>query len=176
MESSGENYFSILGLDISIDITDAQLRKAYLECSKKSHPDMNPYFSRNEARDYSALINRAYQTLKDPISRAKYLLSLRGYPSDASPDNATLAVFLELNLEIEEAIQQKNSKKLTDLVLDIQENIEKNLSVVKAVLSGNLVPDYALATKKISEITYLLRMREKIATFATWKMPGWRNW
>jgi molecular chaperone HscB len=94
----------------------AVLEQEFHRLSRRLHPDRFARASQNE-RDWSladtALLNDAYRTLKDPISRTQYLLKLHGAeigeehagkgrqdPSRAPAD--LLEEVFDLNMQIEE--------------------------------------------------------------------------
>lgn len=72
-------YFEILTLNQDYKIDLADLESRYLAASKNYHPDfLNPADSNLENLKLSALVNQAYNTLKNPFLRAEYLLKLEG--------------------------------------------------------------------------------------------------
>ncbi|KFY90493.1 hypothetical protein V500_05160, partial [Pseudogymnoascus sp. VKM F-4518 (FW-2643)] len=54
------------------------LRREYLRLQATAHPDVNSGSSKARAEAASAVINDAYTTLRDPLRRAEYILSLHG--------------------------------------------------------------------------------------------------
>jgi molecular chaperone HscB len=82
----GQNHFARLGLPRSFDVDAGDLDKRYFAFQRNLHPDR---FARKTAREralaesQSASLNQAYETLKDPLRRAGYLLELAGRPSAA---------------------------------------------------------------------------------------------
>jgi len=55
------------------------------------------------AADQSSLLNRAFETLKDPLKRAEYLLALRGHPIN---EEDTLYAQQELLMDVMEVRQE----------------------------------------------------------------------
>ena len=90
----------ILGIDLGT------LEKTFHQLSREYHPD---YFStasaseKNKAVRMTALLNDAYRTLRHPVRRVEYLLSLYGFKSDGSkvPQALLMEVF-EINEQLEE--------------------------------------------------------------------------
>src|SRR5215471_9837886 len=93
-------WFKILGLDL------AAFEKTFHELSRKYHLD---YFSivvlveKTQVVRMTALLNDAYRTLRHPVRRVEYLLSLYGLKSDGSkvPQSLLMEVF-EINEQLEE--------------------------------------------------------------------------
>ena len=67
--SSKSDYFSILGL--SKDFDDSDLKKAFRREARKWHPDLNKNDINAEER--FKLINEAYEYLRDPRNRSKFI-------------------------------------------------------------------------------------------------------
>lgn len=112
---AGTDYFAFLGLEKRLQIDEATLEKMFYALSRQFHPDyfMNASEEERQASlDRSAMLNAAYRTLRDPVQRAKYLLTLEGYKEaekKAPPD--LLEEVFELNMQIEEL---KAAKKMGD--------------------------------------------------------------
>ena len=75
------NYFELFHLAPSFALDTDQLAVQYRQLQQQYHPDR--YATASEAERLQALqqasdVNAAYQTLKDPLSRAEYLLMLQG--------------------------------------------------------------------------------------------------
>jgi molecular chaperone HscB len=82
----GQDHFARLGLPRSFEIDAANLDKRYFAFQRNLHPDRfarKPARERALAESQSASLNQAYETLKDPLRRAGYLLELAGRPSAA---------------------------------------------------------------------------------------------
>src|SRR3990172_3147008 len=76
---SGEvSHYTVLGYDrdiLNIDLVD--LEKRFFELSKKFHPDRFANKTSLEiqlSHDRSSAVNNAYRALKNPVTRAKYLV------------------------------------------------------------------------------------------------------
>lgn len=75
------NYFELFHLAPSFVLDASQLAVQYRQLQQQYHPDR--YAAASDAERLQALqqasdVNAAYQTLKDPLSRAEYLLMLQG--------------------------------------------------------------------------------------------------
>ena len=109
------DYFTFLGLPRKLLLDVAELEKSFYALSRQFHPDFFMNASpeeRQASMERSSLLNDAYRTLRDPISRTLYLLSLEGYKEaekKAPPD--LLEEVFELNMQIEEI---KAAKKMGD--------------------------------------------------------------
>jgi molecular chaperone HscB len=77
----GSDYFSVFGLKPRLNLDLAFLEKEFHRLSRRLHPDRFARAAENE-KEWSladtALLNDAYRTLKDPVTRTEYLLKLHG--------------------------------------------------------------------------------------------------
>jgi molecular chaperone HscB len=77
----GGDYFQVFGLQRGFEIDLAALETEFHRLSRRVHPDRFARATESE-RQFSladtALLNDAYRTLKDPLSRTEYLLKLEG--------------------------------------------------------------------------------------------------
>jgi molecular chaperone HscB len=104
------NFFALLQLPVSFELDDTLLYKNYLQAQKQVHPDQFVQASEAEKRiamQWSSLINEAYQTLKNSLNRANYLLKLQG---NEVAHNATLNdhQFLFKQIELREKLEELN--------------------------------------------------------------------
>jgi molecular chaperone HscB len=102
------DHYERLGLPRRFSIDAAELERAYLARSRAVHPDYHRTGSEADlaaSLELSADLNDAYNTLRDPFSRAEYLMKLEGGPSAAEQKQmppAFLAEMLEARERIEE--------------------------------------------------------------------------
>ena len=78
---SDTDYFTVLGLPRRPVLDEAALSETYYELSRGLHPDLHETGTPEEQRaslTNTALLNRAYRTLRDPVSRGRYWLGLHG--------------------------------------------------------------------------------------------------
>ena len=83
-----QSFFALFGLDERFDVDEKALEEAYVLLQKQFHPDRYaslPDHERRAATQWSMRINEGYQTLKDQLSRAIYLLSIRGVELEGKP-------------------------------------------------------------------------------------------
>ncbi len=71
------DYFTLFGIEPQLNIDLARLEAAFYELSRKFHPDFYQKKSSEEqaiSLENSAILNKSYRTLKDPIQRVEYLI------------------------------------------------------------------------------------------------------
>jgi molecular chaperone HscB len=86
------DFFEVFGLRRHLRVDTASLEKAFYAQSRKLHPDRfaaRPAAEQEAALAESSRLNDAYRTLKDPIARTQYLLSLEGVELEEQSKTAT---------------------------------------------------------------------------------------
>jgi molecular chaperone HscB len=95
----GTDYFTALGLPRKLAIDNDDLERRYYELSRRFHPDFFQTASSRErlvSLENSALINKAYRALRDPLSRAEYLVKLESEAGVETPSQPPQALFEEI--------------------------------------------------------------------------------
>ena len=112
-----DSYFDLLGVLVSVD--EATLTRRFRELSRTYHPDRYANAdaeTQTVALDATALLNDAYRTLRDPFTRAEYLLrreggvSLNDLQKTAKPPQDLLMQVMEL----QEALMEYQEARLDD--------------------------------------------------------------
>jgi molecular chaperone HscB len=110
------DYFQILELPRRLVINPELLQKHYYELHRCLHPDLyqtGPQAARQASLRNTAALNRAYRTLRDPVDRGLYWLTLRGESLGAGnnrvpPDLAALVFEVQEHLEELRAARNDN--------------------------------------------------------------------
>jgi molecular chaperone HscB len=112
--------FTLFGLPRAYPIDRSLLDARYREAQRITHPDryaQQDDQTRRLAVQGAARVNEAYETLKDPMQRARYLLGLLGVQmaeqGETTQDTAFLMEQLEMREELEEARQQPDPFTVT---------------------------------------------------------------
>lgn len=118
-----KNYFELLGLSPAFELDLSSLEAAYFTAQRQFHPDRfvgKPAVERAQAMQRSADINNAYETLKNPLKRAQYLLHLKGITvgtetGGVKPTQAVLMEAMELREEpkTKDVLQQMINESIT---------------------------------------------------------------
>jgi molecular chaperone HscB len=102
-----QNHFRLFGLpeQFALDLDD--LSERYLRLRQTVHPDLYATAGEREKRlslQASTQVNEAYQTLKDPLARAGYLMTLlTGGQGDDQETTKDMAFLME-QMELREAL------------------------------------------------------------------------
>lgn len=105
------NFFELLQVPQQFEMNQERLEQHYRLLQQKAHPDnyrQADSITRAQAQQMAGHINEAYQILRAPLLRAKYLLSLQGIQFDALK-NKVPAQFLMQQLAWQEALEEATS-------------------------------------------------------------------
>lgn len=157
-----ENFFDILGLKPAFALEIPALEKAYFTAQRAAHPDR--FVGKSEAERIASIqvsqqVNDAYETLKNPLTRAEHLLALQGIHAladDAKAPPAILAEMMELRERIFEAAG--NGAALTAAVNEIKALAAENAKLLETAFDTK---DYARATHETIRLQYLGKAMEE---------------
>jgi len=166
----GKNHFELFGLPVTFDVDVDDLASRYREMQRSVHPDRFANASDQDRRlslQMTALINEAFQTLKDPVRRGRYLLGLRGVDlgdeTDTAMDPAFLMEQMELREQLDEVRQADNPHKLlAELANRIEQRMHDSIENFRNVLTEGTPEADRKARNVVREMQFLEKMRQEI--------------
>jgi len=170
-----DDYFAVFGLGRALQLDLPDLQRRFYELSRRHHPDfhqMKGDAERAAALERSALINRAYRVLRDPIARVEYVMALEegSQAGDTAVKPKAPMDLLEEMLEIQEALEDAKRSGFADadrvrLRQERQKLIARRAADETALVEGFAKWDRAIATG--GDADALLRgFRQMLATRA----------
>jgi molecular chaperone HscB len=157
------DHFQRLGLPRRFSVDAAELERAYLARSRVVHPDYHLAGSGADlgaSLELSAAINEAYKTLRDPFTRAEYLLKLEGGPS-ASDQKQMPPAFLAEMLEARERIEETRAGCPDDASV-LAAEFEKRYDGLLADVAGQFDRLQALPGGDASRVGLLAQIRGQL--------------
>ena len=116
------DYFEVFGLPRKLRIDPETLQRSFYELSRRHHPDFHQGAGAEaQARtlEASALVNRAYRALRDPLGRVEYLIALEEGRELREETTAKAKVPTDLlaeMLEVQEALEEAKASELTEKI------------------------------------------------------------
>src|SRR5579884_3889371 len=101
------DYFTLFGLGPRLNIDSARLEATFYELSRKFHPDFYQKKSSEEqaiSLENSAVVNKAYRVLRDPVQRTEYLI--RRVEGASAVSAETPADLFDEILELKELLEE----------------------------------------------------------------------
>ncbi len=112
------DYFTAFGLPRKLGVDGEMLQRRFFELSREHHPDFHQGADSTrqaETLARSALINRAYRALRDPLARVEYLIALeegRETREGAADKPKAPRELLQEMLEVQEALEEAKAEGL----------------------------------------------------------------
>jgi molecular chaperone HscB len=156
-----KDYFSYLGLICEFELDLELLEKAYLGLQGRVHPDrfvLKSQQEKNYSKEHSSFLNLAYETLKDPYARGKYLLKILNNAEDnqgSSQNPALLAFIFEQREKLEEA---DSYAEITMLLNNIKEECT---ILLKSLAETFKKEDFSKASFELERLKYFMTFQEE---------------
>lgn len=164
---SRHNHFQLFGLAQSYQIDIAQLEQQYRALQAQVHPDRSAHLPDAEQRlamQRATLVNEAYQTLRSPLRRARYLLSLQGV--DTQEDNNTVMPldFLMVQMEWREAVVDAQQAKDAAALDRLEAQMKRETRELEAQLEVKIdaEKDYVAAAGLVRKLRFMEKFAEEI--------------
>lgn len=161
-----KNHFELFGLPVAFAVDVDDLTARYRELQRRIHPDKFANASDHERRlslQMTALVNEAYQTLKQPVRRARYLLSLHGVDVGSETDTAMNPAFLAEQMEWREELEAieaatDRNRRLAEMANRVARRLdEKTQEFARTIGHENL-----RGRELVREMQFLERLQEEI--------------
>jgi molecular chaperone HscB len=157
------DHFTRLGLPIEFAVDTAELDRLYFALQRQLHPDrfaMRTSRERAISQSLAVALNEAYETLKDPLSRATYLLGLYGI--GANPDGCHTVndpTLLMEQMERREALMEAATPAAIDaLAREAASHVaESEAAIATAFAAGDLTA----AGRETTRLKYLVKLVEE---------------
>ncbi len=154
------NHFEIFELPVSFDLNKDTLAQRYRDLQRAVHPDKYanaPDRERRLAMQKTVQINEAFQTLKNPLTRAAYLLQLQGIDeNDGIMDGEFLMTQMDLREELAEI---KQNRQAIDAFLN---RIEKQMQSLTDTLSQQFAQEnWQAALNSVRQFQFFTRLHEE---------------
>ncbi len=163
------NHFELFGLSVAFEIDTQSLGRRYHELVRSSHPDRYtsaPEPQKLRAVQLAAQVNEAFRILQDPISRARYMLEIKG--AVLNDESATLAdpQFLMEQMELREAVDEAcAAQNPIEMLAQVVSRIQGRMDELIQTLHGQLeMADLAPAYDSSRRLQFFRRLQQEAET------------
>ena len=162
-----QNHFALFHLPVTFAIDSRTLDQAYHDVQNQVHPDKFITASDAEKRvamQWATRANEAYQTLKNPLQRARYLCELNGVDLQIDSNTAMPHEFLIQQMTWREALDDARSASdetaLNGLECALRQQRLAELATIEARLDAQ---DYAGAALGVRRLMFVERFGDEVA-------------
>jgi len=136
-----KDHFELFGLPRTFALDRPLLDQLYRDVQARVHPDKYARAGdadRRVAMQWATQVNEAYQTLLDPVKRARYLLHLEGHDPRIETNTAMPAEFLIEQMEMREAVAEARAGADVDALEDMHRRVRKDMAARQSELAQAL--------------------------------------
>jgi molecular chaperone HscB len=161
------NYFALFDLPVRFAIDMARLDATYRDVQSQVHPDRFAAATEAERRrsmQWATYANEAYQTLRKPLSRARYLVRLAGVDTNEEINTDMPAEFLLQQMEWREAVADAKAGRNAGSLESLAEQLDHEQGELLAQLERSLDVDHDPpgGASLVRKLRFLEKLREEI--------------
>ena len=161
-----QNHFELFNLPARFEIDLSALDAAYREVQGRVHPDRFVGASDTEKRvamQWATRANEAYQTLKNPLKRARYLVELNGIDLQTESNTAMPMDFLMQQMEWREALGEARAAKNAEALDDIDTQLKRERKERLARIGRELdAANYEQAAQDIRALMFIEKFGDEV--------------
>ncbi|CDT42943.1 Co-chaperone protein hscB [Vibrio coralliirubri] len=161
------NHFELFGLPLQFQLDGSLLSSQFRDLQRQFHPDKFATASERDrllAVQKAAQINDAYQVLKNPISRAEYLLVQHG--EDIRGEQQTLQdpMFLMEQMELREELEDiADSSDPEDALFAFEGKVSKMYKQQLSAIQQELDSEAWLeAVDRVRKLKFIAKLKNEI--------------
>lgn len=162
-----KNHFDLFGLPPAFVLDAGRLDQAYRDIQAEIHPDRFAHAGEAEKRlsmQWTTRVNEAYQTLKKPFERARYLLQLQGIDA-MDPMNTTMpADFIMQQMEWREALAEAAQARDEAALRRMEKELRAHAKALQAELARLIDEDrnYPRAGECLRKVRFMDKLLEEV--------------
>jgi molecular chaperone HscB len=162
-----QNHFELFGLPMAFALDAGQLDQAYRDIQAQIHPDRFAHAGEAEQRlsmQWTTRVNEAYQTLKKPFERARYLLQLRGIDA-LDPKNTVMPTdFILQQMEWREALAEVTQAQDIEGLQALEKDLRAHAKALQAELARLIdeEKDYLRAGETLRKVRFMDKLLEEV--------------
>lgn len=161
------DHFTLFGLPRAQSLDMESLENSFRAIQAQVHPDKHAHAADSDRRlamQWATRVNEAFQTLKSPGRRARYLLGLLGHDPQVESNTAMPMEFLVSQMELREAVMDARAAGDEDaldavrvrLLNEVRDEYQRLAELIDVTgdfaAAGNLVRQLMFQEKLLNEI------------------------
>jgi molecular chaperone HscB len=161
------NHFELFGLPVAFALDAGRLDQAYRDIQAEIHPDRFAHAGEAEKRlsmQWTTRVNEAYQTLKKPFERARYLLQLQGIDAMDPKNTAMPADFIMQQMEWREALAEAAQAQDMGGLQKLEKDLRAQAKALQAELASLIDEDknYPRASEALRKVRFMDKLLEEV--------------
>lgn len=156
------NYFELFNLPANFEIDTVELAERYRQLQRAVHPDKfagAPDRDRRLALQHTSQINEAFQTLKNPLTRGRYLLQLQGMDWNDEKDTQMDADFLMTQMALREELAELTQVSALNAFLA---RLDEKITHLNRHLAEQFEEEnYQNAKESLRKLQFFYKLREE---------------
>ncbi|WP_047395624.1 Fe-S protein assembly co-chaperone HscB [Chitinibacter sp. ZOR0017] len=162
-----QSHFSLFALPEQFALDGKALDSQYRARVAEYHPDKFATAADAERRlslQAATHINEAYQTLKAPLSRARYLLLRHGVDTQEETNTAMPMDFLMAQMEWREGIAEAKASQNVDALENLAREMRAEITALEDTLALQLdqLQDFAAAALSVRKLRFMEKLDQEI--------------
>lgn len=128
------DHFARFGIDMTFDVDVPALDRLYFDLQRQLHPDRFATKAPKEralSQQQATALNDGYETLKDPLKRADYLVHLKGV--NVLPEGCNLVTNQTILIE---AMEMRERLAVADSLADVNALARETKAEIEDVVNG----------------------------------------
>lgn len=166
LETIRRDFFSLFDLPRQQGLDADRLESLYRDIQSKVHPDKHAHLADSDKRlamQWATHVNEAYQTLKDPLKRARYLLQLAGHDVALESNTAMPTEFLMAQMALRETVAAAkdagDAERLDALHRSLRKEITGEYAQLEQALDAN---ELARAAALVRQLMFQEKLFQEI--------------
>lgn len=162
-----QDFFQLFNLPARFQIDTTLLEQSFHTLQAQVHPDKFAHLSESERRvsmQWATRVNEAYQTLRKPLDRARYLLTLHGVETQEETNTAMPLDFLMQQMEWREAIEEAQQAKDSVVLDELQSKLQQDARALQQELALKIDSErnYLAAAGIVRKLKFFEKLAEEI--------------
>ena len=168
-----QNHFELFSLPQRYVLDRAELDARYRDMQRSAHPDRYASASDQERRlsmQKATQINEAYEVLKDPLKRGRYLLEMRGGVTQDQQASHQDPEFLMQQMELRESLAEIRGQNDPLRALDqLADKVRSEYEALQLALAEALDGDAGIeqAATLVLRMQFFQRLQEEVKELTT---------